>query len=714
MLKWDSIWRVRPRGRDRSARRRDPLTVGVAFLVNIGWAGAISGLGATLVGSALIGAALFGVSAIVNAFAPKPAQSAEASRPDPTDRQSTVKQTVGARSRFYGRNKVGGTLWFFESRGGVLYSGITLNEGEISGIQEVWLNDQRVTLDGNGYVLDAPYGGGLVRVLFKMGTSSQAVHSVLDSVFTEVTPAHRLRGVANCLATFQEVAAERIGEVYPQGNPGVRVVADFSLVKSVRTGARSYSDNPADVIYDYLTGVDDAGFPYGAGLLEGQIDLASFQAFANLCDQLVAKKGGGFIKRYRLAGGFGLNEEMRSVMQRMCRTCDADLYTNGAGKMAIRGGKWTAPTLTLDSSLGHIISGEFQQGRGALAAFNELTITYTDPSQDYMRTEAERWLDNTNIALRGKVLSETLDLEMVPEHAQARRLAKIHTHKSNPEWIGTIVTNFYGLNALGEETVTIRFGPLGIDTSFAVQSVKILDDLSGVQLSVASLGQVAYAWDAALEEGTAPGVAPDTSSPVSLDPPSGISASTEQIVIDGSTVGVRILVGWTPPARAALSQQVELRLGSGGSWQPMTRASDGGYAYSGVVSDGSTYEYRVRTISVGGVPGEWSAIGSITVVSDATPPGIALDVVAEGGDGEIVFNWTAPNSPNYTASRLYWNNTNSFGTATLAALVYGAPNSPNSRTVGGVSAGTRYGWVVAINYSGVASAPVATGPIDVI
>lgn len=146
----------------------------------------------------------------------------------------------------------------------------------------------------------------------------------------------------------------------------------------------------------------------------------------------------------------------------------------------------------------------------------------------------------------------------------------------------------------------------------------------------------------------------------------------------------------------------------------MTRASDGGYAYSGVVSDGSTYEYRVRTISVGGVPGEWSAIGSITVVSDATPPGIALDVVAEGGDGEIVFNWTAPNSPNYTASRLYWNNTNSFGTATLAALVYGAPNSPNSRTVGGVSAGTRYGWVVAINYSGVASAPVATGPIDVI
>ena len=108
---------------------QDPLSIGVAFLVNIGWGGAISGIGATLVGSALIGAALLGASLLTAAFAPKPGT------PQAQERQATVRQSVGPRWRFYGRVKVGGALWFFENKDGLLYSGITLNEGEISSIQ---------------------------------------------------------------------------------------------------------------------------------------------------------------------------------------------------------------------------------------------------------------------------------------------------------------------------------------------------------------------------------------------------------------------------------------------------------------------------------------------------------------------------------------------------------------------------------------------------
>lgn len=706
-MSWIGNWNWRP-NQNKAARRKDPFSVGLAILINFG---AVSPFLATALGYAVIGAAVVGASLLASALQPKP------DKPAAQDRQATVRQSVYPRWRYYGLNKVGGLQWFFESKDGLLYAGQTLNEGEISSINEIWLNDQLVTVDGEGYVVEFPYrddsrGRKAVRVYFKMGGSDQTVHDVLDANFTQVTPDYRLRGVANCLAIFKEVGSDKIGEVYPQGNPSVRVVMAASLVKSVRTGARIYSTNPADCIYDYLTARDGSGFPYGGGFLESQIDLASFQAFANLCDEPVAQKDGSFAPRYTLNGGYGMNEEVRSVLARMCACCDADIYINGDGKMAIRGGKWVEPTLTLDSELGHIISGEFRQGQAALAAFNELTITYVEPKQGYVDTEAERWLDATNIALRGKVLSESLDLPMVLKHSQARRLAKIHTAKQNPLWVGTLTTNFYGFNALGEETVRVKFGPLGIDTTFLVQSVKILDDLTGVKIEVTSMDASVYAWDADLEEGDEPNYPPDTTTPVSLLPPEDITASTEQIVISGSTVGVRIVVTWTPPERSALSQQVQYRIaGSSDPWLEMTVSE--GYAQSGAVNDGATYEYQVRTLSPGGGTGDWSTPGTIVAVSDTVPPAVVESVGATGGTGSITYFWTAPNSANYSASRLYWSTTNSFGTATLAATEFGSPNAVDSRLVTGISPGVRYIWVVAINGSGVAAAPVTTGPVTV-
>lgn len=500
----------------------DFVSIGVALLVNIGWTGAITGVGAWLVGAAVIGVGILGASLLAQQLTGRPGEG------KPSDRQATIRQAIGPRVRFYGRVKVGGTLWFFETAGAWVYVGVTLNEGEISAIQEIWLNDQEYTLDNNGYVDDAQYRVGSTKVaqlFFKMGTDNQTVHAELDAAFATVTTDHRLRGVANLLARFREVAADQIGRVYPNYIPQARIVMDASLVKDVRTGNRGFSANPADVIYDYLTGVDGAGFPYGAGYSESDIDLPSFQAFADLCAQPVPLKGGGSVARYLLAGGYGLNEEMRDVLPRMLRACDGDLYFTAEGKIGIRGGEWVEPTLTLDDSLGHIIDATFQQGQGALAAFNELTIVYTEPSQDYQEAEAQVWVDTDNIALRGKVLPEKLDVLWAPNHSQARRLAKIHTAKSNPRWSGTIITNFYGLNVIGERTINIKFSTLGIDESFEVISYRFLDEFTGVELQVRSLDASAYEWDPDTEEGEGPSVPPDTTDTVITDPVENLVAT---------------------------------------------------------------------------------------------------------------------------------------------------------------------------------------------
>jgi hypothetical protein len=519
----------------------DPLSIGVAFLVNIGWTGAITGLGATLVGAAIIGVAALGVSLAAGALL---GPQNTASRAKPSERQATIRQAVGPRVRFYGRNKVGGTMWFFETAGSLLYVGITLNEGEIEGIVETWLNDQEVALDVDGYVLSAPYvpgGTKVARMFFKDGASDQTVHSVLDSAFASVTADHRLRGVANALATFQEVNPEDVSAVYPNYIPQVRVVMDASIVKSVRTGSMIYSDNAADVIYDYLTAVDGAGFPYGAGFAESEIDLASFQAFANLSDQPVDLKAGGTVDRYKIWTSYALNEQMRDVLPRLLSACDGELYLTTAGKIAIRGGQWVAPTLTLDGSLGHIVSAEFRKGQNELAAFNELTVKYTEPSLDYQEAEAEMWVDSANQALRGKALSAELEVYAAPNHSQARRIAKIYTHKKNPRWSGKVITNFYGLNAVGEETVTIKFAPLGIDEDFAVHRLRFLDGLTGVELTVSSLSEDAYAWDEATEEGAGPSIPADTTDSTPTDP-------VDNLVGTAGTGSV--LLEWDLPASA--------------------------------------------------------------------------------------------------------------------------------------------------------------------
>jgi len=659
----------------------------------------------------IIGAAALGASLISNALL---GQRSSAPQTTPSERQATVRQSVGARVRFYGRVKVGGTVWFLEAKDGFLYQAVTLNEGQIYSIEQIWLNDTQVTLNPGNYVLTPPYfdhetGASKARLLFKMGSSNQTVFSELDAAFSQITLDHRLRGTAHFLSIFQEVKQEDIAKVYPQLNPTVRVVMDASIVKSVRTGALIWSENPADVIYDYLTGVDGAGFAYGAGYSESQINLASFQTFADLCDEMVPLKTGGMTKRYRLAGGYAMNEEIRDVLPRMLRTCDGDLYMDANGKIAIRGGKWVEPRLTLTDE--HIISADFAHGQGALAAFNELTITYMDPSLDYQETEADPWVDSANIALRGVVLPSQLDLLMTPSHAIARRLAKIHTRKQNPLWSGTIVTNFYGFNAVGEETVRIVFSPLGIDTTFFVRSVRFLEDMTGVEISVSSLAESAYSWDAELEEGTAPGQPPDTSSPISLDPPEDINVSVAQRDLGGGATGVFLLATWTEPARAALEQDVEYRTSGSGTWVPMSVSDGVGLAESGLVNDGVDYDVRVRTRSPGGVAGPWiDPVITVTATADTSAPGAITDLIATPSTGQVELTWTQPTSSNAIGAQVLRNSTNNSGTATLVGTVYGSPEVDMAYTDVGLAAGTYYYWVAAVNGSNfVRSTLEATG-----
>jgi hypothetical protein len=76
------------------------------------------------------------------------------------DRISNINTTTGPRELVLGRVRKGGTIFFRGSVGKykeTFAMGIALAAHEVDGFEAVWLNDQLVTLDAQGYVNEKPY-----------------------------------------------------------------------------------------------------------------------------------------------------------------------------------------------------------------------------------------------------------------------------------------------------------------------------------------------------------------------------------------------------------------------------------------------------------------------------------------------------------------------------------------------------------------------------
>ncbi len=570
-------------------------TIGAWVTIGLGNLG-LSLSAAMAVGGAVtniaIGAALLGAQALIGgAFGPKPSTSTPQA-------QATLNQSAGARIRGYGRAKLGGTRAFWESKDGQLVQAIMVHSGGIDAFEEWWIGDRMVALDGAGSVVTEPFAGW-VRFEWFYGTDTQAASATLTTAFPSVwTSAHQLKGIAYFIAEFASPSPDVYQQIFPQGsNTQLRTVARLSPVYDPRTGLTAWSDNPALCILDYLT------HPDGYRRALDDIDIPSFIEFANLCDQAVPLASGGTERRYRLWGIYSLTDDPQDVLNKMRSACDAEFYQTAEGKIAIRGGKWEPPTVTIRDS--DILAHSMEQGNNRFSAFNDLKVLFTSPSHDYQTTEATAWEDLEDQADRG-VLTSDLHLDMVPSATQARRLAKIHIAKSNPRWKGTIVANLSALNALGERTVRVVLPELGIDDAFFVAGFSIKPDLTGVEISVMSISEESYTWTTA-EEGESPPPPQDTRPDLTLPVPDILSLEQDDRD-DGPYVEVTV----AEPGRTGLTLQAQVRIGAGSIWQPMNNADNDLDAEFGPTVAG-LHQVRVRWVGPLSTAGNWSDLEDIEV-----------------------------------------------------------------------------------------------------
>jgi len=552
--------------------------------------GFIGGLG--IFGQFALGTAL---SLAANALFRPSAPSFENRQPT---YQAVINQSTAPRRRGYGRGRLGGIRAFFDSKDGSLWQIIMLHHGQIDAFEQFYIGDTRVNLSGAN-VTTSPWaasdGNVYAFIRAQDGSDSQDANGSMLSIWPQWTSAHRLRGIACLVVNFRSPPSEDYLRIFPQGsNTPVTAVCRMSRVLDYRTGTTAWSDNPALCIADYLTHPDGYG-----RLTYDDLDLDSFEDMADLCDELVPLVGGGSEKRYRLWGTYELTERPADFVERMLRTCDGEFFTTREGKLGIRGGAWTPPTVTITAD--SIISHDMEEGADALARFNRVKVVYTDPDQAYQSTEAQPWEDLADQAVNG-IQAEDFSVDLCPSPSQARRLAKIRMAKGNPRWVGTIRTNLVGLRARGERTIRLVLPELQIDESFAVISHDLNVD-GGVPISctmeLRSLSAAAYDWNPATEQGGSAPIPQDTKPDQTLEVPSNI-------VLDQETrSGTEVVIGTcNAPARSDAQLEAQIALASLLTWEGMSVASGSLEAVSGALSP-EDYVGRMR-FRFGGAVGPWS------------------------------------------------------------------------------------------------------------
>ncbi|MBN9053586.1 MAG: hypothetical protein J0H80_07375, partial [Rhizobiales bacterium] len=226
------------------------------------------------------------------------------------------------------------------------------------------------------------------------------------------------------------------------------------------------------------------------------------------------------------------------------------------------------------------------------------------------------------------------------------------------------------------------------------------------------------AWTPAVDEGQQPPVPPAPNA-------AGLNApvvEAVQAIATGGSVYLKVII--TDPADDSLTPVLHYRVQNDGSGAPgawVEQAFPDVSPTSGIITLSTSaipadtvLDVEVAFKGSKGSYSDWSPTETVTTTSDPTPPGVVTGVSVSPSAGAATFNWTAPNSENYVGAKIYIGTTNSFGSATYyPPPEYGAAGANDARTVTGLSAGVKYGWVVSVNGSDIAGSPVATGAFTV-
>lgn len=692
--------------------------IGIAILGAIGTSASVAttvGIGGVSIATIVGGTTLLGGSLALQLLTtPDTKQKVQS-------QQFASRQPLPPRRRVYGRTKLSGPYVAFDTAAGAFYTAIYLCEGPIASFEEIWLDDKQAALPPGaptGPAGVAPWFGAVL-IDTKLGTAPQTASGLLTALpYWDET--YRLDGCAYLAqkAVTPPDPDKNFKKIYKSGSwPQMRAVIRGSRVRSMLDSSQTsdpatwtWSDIAAECIRDHLTHPT-----WGLKVPESLIDDASFTAKAIVDSQVVIPKNGGAIPRYYVGGAFDLTDEPVTALQGMLDASDARLFLTPEGKIGITGGRYIPPEVTLTDP--SILSATIEAGNGKRAAFNRLKLTYVSPVHDYQQIEGDPWEDLDAQEEASEILEADFSRPWVQNHNQIRRLAKIHTARSNPKWRISLITDRSGLPALFEDTIRLQLTRYGIDEVFEVQRAVASGDGATCQLELTSIDPAAWTFEALTEEGqeaALPNAEIDEGPP---DPPDNLAVSVERRPVSGGLNATFLRLTCDPPEREDLALIGRYRTVGAPEWTEMTRDGEDPYSLtSNVLADGSSYEAEGAFVTYGRASASAyvdASPSTITATADTTSPGAPTGFSATGAAGQYSFAFTAPNAENYGSARLYRGSTTNFADASpVGAIFYGSGGQAFDR-VDAVAPGSYRLWVRAFNRSGFGDASSTAGAITV-
>lgn len=605
---------------------RDPVSIGTAIITGLGGSTALAAttiaFGVTVAGVVGYVAVSLVTSWALSALAPKPSFGAMDSR----ELLVNQKDGIAPHDFVYGEVRKGGTVTYYETTGEnnkFLHQIIMLAGHEVDAIGDIYINDEVVTLDGNGFVTSSPWNSK-IRIKKHVGAANQTVDPDLLAESQQITSDFRGRGLA-----YIYVRHEFDQDVFANGLPLITAVVRGKKVFDPRTTSTAYSNNAALCVRDYISAT--------YGLNDDQIDNTAFSAAANICDENVTLAVGGTEKRYTINGVIRASQNHGDVLQSMMTACAGSLFW-GAGKWKLVVGDYVAPTknLTLDDLRGPISLATRVNLRDQ---FNGVQGTFNNA--------AKRWLTNDYPPIKSSTFQaedggqETLldlALNMTTSTASAQRLAKLTLFRGREQM--TLTADF-GLNAFDVEVGEIitltnpRYGwnQKEFEVAGWTFSAGEAGDLR-VSLTLRETSEAAFDWNA--EEGTL--IQNNTNLYNFRDVPDVSVFLSNDRVISNQQVSNNIVVS-VNSSRAPEVDFIELQYAP--SDEPDFKeiiVAELGKTQIKNVESGKSYTVRARAVNQLGIRGDWDYAMLETFINFAAESGIE-NVSVDSNSNSLSFGW---------------------------------------------------------------------------
>ena len=495
---------------------------------------------------------------------------------------------------------------------------IVLCEGEIDSITDVRINGEAI---GN-------FPGCSYHAF--TGTSTQNVQTVtgldLDGV--------QYRNVA-MLHVHLETSDKLKG-----GRPNMTCVCRGRKVQTWNgtawSSVRTYSDNPAACIRDYLLLKPQVG---GCGYLSNDIDGMSFGEVYDYCAELVSDGLGAQEARYAVSY---VIDQKRAASDNL-----TEIMVGFAGALIRSGSKLKLLVAKTQSSVASFDEDDITDlkivQKGLDQKVNRFGIEYFDPTQDDARILAWGSEDKVDQDERGLV-EQTLTIPSINRKTQASRLSNQYFYELKLCPLSIEFTT--SLNAIGQEigdVIDITHSLMGwTNKQFIIQRIEE-DERDVYKITSQEYNPTIYndrfgATIQAFDYGTPP----NPYAPVGEVSSVAVSESLYYLHRDG-TVGSDILVSYLPPSddsKIFLSHyQIELKKGSE-DFKVVGTTTNTQFTVFGV-EDEQTYKVKVRTVSINGIISDGVISSDLTVLGKLNPPSnvTGFDVTQEGNF--LRFSWDA-------------------------------------------------------------------------